>query len=145
MSNYTEHVKRELKAAGYVPLDQEQEDSPNKWIQENLLELLTVFANQGHSGFSANYCINAFSKLAKFEPLTPLTGEDWEWQEVGPGQWQNIRCSRVFKDEHGQAYDIEGKVFVEEDGYAYTSSDSFVYVNFPYTPKTEYVNITKED
>jgi hypothetical protein len=141
MSNYIEHAKREFKAIGYIPLDQEQEDGPNKWIQENLIELLEVFSKQGHSGFSAGYCINAFNKLARFEPLAPLTGEDWEWQEVSESLWQNIRCGRVFKDETGQAYDVEGKVFVEPDGCAFTSGGSKVGVTFPYTPKTEYVNV----
>lgn len=143
MSNLIEHAKREFKAIGYIPLDQEQEDGPNKWIQENLIELLEVFSKQGHSGFSAGYCINAFNKLARFEPLASLTGEDWEWQEVGTGTWQNIRCGRVFKDEHGQAYDIEGRVFVNPTGEAYTCKESRVYVVFPYTPKTEYIE--KED
>lgn len=145
MSNLIEHAKREFKAIGYPPLDQEQEDGPNKWIQENLIELLEVFSKQGHSGFSAGYCINAFNKLARFEPLAPLTGEDWEWQEVAENLWQNIRCSRVFKDEQGCAYDIEGRVFVEPNGSAYTSKDSRVPVIFPYTPKTEQVQVSEEE
>lgn len=140
MSNLVEHAKLEFKAMGYLPLDQEQEDGPNKWIQENLIELLTVFSNQGHSGFSASYCANAFNKLAQFEPLTPLTGEDWEWLEVGTNVWQNIRCGRVFRNDKGEAYDIDGKVFVNKDGSSYTNSDFRVPVTFPYTPKTEIID-----
>ena len=45
--NTVRHAEREFVAAGYTPLDQEQEDGPNKWIQENVLELLEVFARQG--------------------------------------------------------------------------------------------------
>lgn len=33
------------------------------------------------------------------------------------------------------------KVFVEPDGASYTSRDSRVYIEFPYTHKTEYVNV----
>jgi len=141
MGNFIKHAEREFRTLGYIPLDQEQEDGPNKWIQENLIELLEVFSKQGHSGFSAGYCVNAFNKLARFEPLAPLTGEDWEWQKVSENLWQNIRCGRVFKDETGKAYDINGKVFVEPDGRAFTSSDSRVCVVFPYEPKTEYVKV----
>ena len=39
MSNFINHAKREFLAVGYIPLDQDQEDGPNKWIQENILEL----------------------------------------------------------------------------------------------------------
>jgi hypothetical protein len=141
MSNLIEHAKREFKAIGYIPLDQEQEDGPNKWIQENLIELLEVFSKQGHSGFSAGYCINAFNKLARFEPLASLTGEDWEWQEVGTGTWQNIRCGRVFKNAEGRAYDIDGKIFRERDGCCFTNKNSHVYIDFPYTPKSEYIDV----
>lgn len=147
-SNLVRHAKREFLAIGYIPLDQTQEDGPNKWIQEAVLELITVFAKQGHSGFSAPYAINTFQKLAMFEPLIPLTGEASEWNEVSEGIFQNNRCSHVFKDKNrfnGQAYDIQGKVFVEEnDGGSYTGLGSHVPITFPYTPVTEYVNVTKE-
>lgn len=135
------HAEREFLAAGYIPLDQPQEDGPNKWMQENVLELLRVFGEQGHSGFSANYCIEVFRTLAKFEPLVPLQGTDDEWCEVHEGTWQNKRCSHVFKEADGRAYDIDGRIFREPSGACYTSRDSRVYVTFPYTPKREYVDV----
>lgn len=146
-SNLVAHAKREFLAIGYIPVDQPQEDGPNLWIQKAVLELLQTFADQGHSGFSAPYCINTFKALAMFEPLGPLTGEDAEWNEVSDGMLQNNRCSHVFKSKDrfdGQAYDMQGKVFVEENGSSYTSFDSAVPVTFPYTPVTEYVNVNKE-
>ena len=139
MSNLKKHAERELKLLGYN-LD-DKEEGMNKWMMESLLELIDVFAKQGHSGFSADYCANTFKKLALFEPLTPLTGNDDEWNEVGSDVWQNNRCSTVFKDNDGKAYDINGKVFREPNGRCFSSKDSHVYINFPYTPKTEYVNV----
>jgi hypothetical protein len=133
-----EHAKIELKAVGY-DLDQKEED-PNKWICENVLELLEVFSAQGHSGSSAPYCISMFEKLASFEPLCPLTGEDGEWSEVSDGVYQNKRCSHVFK-ENGQAHDIEGRIFRDPDGSCFTNRDSRTPVTFPYTPKREYVDV----
>lgn len=145
--NFELHARRELKAAGYIPLDQPQEDGPNKWIQESIIELLRVFAKQGHSGFSAPYCIDMFTKLAKFEPLGPLQGTDDEWTDVaeinGSPMWQNKRCSHVFKDETG-VYDINGRIFRETDGCCYTSRESRVYITFPYTPSSEYVDVSSE-
>lgn len=82
--SYIEHAKREFLALGYKPIDQE-EDGPNKWIQEAVLALLEVHAKQGHSGFSNEFAVDYFSKLAKFEPLCPLSGDDSEWSDCGDG------------------------------------------------------------
>jgi len=51
----------------------------------------------------------------------------------------------VFKDETGEAYDINGKVFREPSGSCYTSFESRVPVTFPYTPTTEYVDVVEPD
>lgn len=142
MSRYREHAEAELIALGYDMND--KEEGPNKWIVENLFELLGVFAKQGHSGSSAPYCASTFKKLALFEPLSPLTGADQEWVEVSDGLWQNKRASRVFKNADGSAYDIEGRVFREQNGCCYTSSDSHTPVTFPYTPATEYVDVEND-
>ena len=146
-SNSIAHAKRELVAMGYDLND--KEEGPNKWIMENLFELLAVFSTQGHSGSSAPYCISMFKKLASFEPLCPLTGEDSEWNDVSMycgdnPLWQNNRASHVFKDEDGNVYDTQGRIFREPDGCTYTSRDSRVPVTFPYTPKTEYVDVDIE-
>ena len=144
--SFTErHAIREFKAAGYVPVS-ECEDGPNKWIQENVLELIRAFSKQGHSGFSAPYCIETFKKLALHEPLVPLSGNDDEWNEVGDGVFQNNRCSHVCKQSDrfdGQAYDIQGRVFREQNGCCYTSCESHVLVTFPYTPTIEYVVVAE--
>lgn len=137
------HAERELLAAGYEPLDKEQEDGPNKWIQQNVLELLEVFGRQGHSGFSAPFAVEMFRKLALHEPLVPLSGADDEWNDIGDGMFQNNRCSRVFKDADGRAYDIDGRVFRYPNGCCYTGRDSRVYVTFPYTPTKEYVDVDR--
>lgn len=137
-SNALSHAKREFLAVGYDP---DEKDGPNKWIQENLLDLLSVFHSQGHSGFSASYCRHAFNDLAGFEPLAPLRGDPAEWVEIGNGEYQNNRCSHVFKGPDGRAYDIDGRIFREPDGSCFTSRDSRVFIEFPYTPKREYVDV----
>lgn len=157
---YREHFMKEFRAAGWL---KEPVDEMQQLMMDQLLEIGDLFASHGHSGFSASYSIDCLNKLLRFEPLVPLTGEDWEWNEVseqsGYECYQNNRCSTVFKQADrfdGQPYDINGKVFWEwyecelyedEEGYPgitnvktyYTSSDSFVPITFPYTPTTEYV------
>jgi len=120
----------------------ESELGPNMDIE--VRELLHVFASQGHSGGSAAVTAALLGKLLRYEPIGPLTGEPDEWTEVGPGVFQNRRCSRVFKDAEvfgGQAYDLQGKVFREPNGACFTNRDSRVPVTFPYTPRTEYVDV----
>ncbi len=146
--NLISYAKREFIAAGYIPLDQPQEDGPNKWVQLNVLQLLQVFENQGHSGRSAPLVAEIFKTLAIYEPLVPLRGDESEWTEIGDGVWQNKRCSHVFKQLdrfNGQAYDINGKIFRDPSGAYYTSKESFVPITFPYTPKREYIDVPESD
>lgn len=159
MSNLHNHALAEFRAAGWTDADGKFKDEMQEAICTHVLELLKVFADEGHSGSTAPYAVNLFKKLAMFEPIVPLTGEDWEWNEASPGVFQNRRCSRVFKQAdrfNGQAYDIDGRVFYEwaerdldpgEEGYPgkrrfqsyYTNRDSLVPITFPYTPTTEHV------
>lgn len=162
--SYKSHAEIEFRAAGWVDENGKFIDDMQELLCTQVLELLDLFAEHGHSGFSAPFAIDLFSKLAKFDPLVPLTGEDWEWTQLDYDdniKFQNVRCSRVFKDADGRAYDIDGRVFYEwrtrpldegESGYPgihsykshYTSRDSRVYIDFPYTPTTEYVERTPE-
>jgi hypothetical protein len=143
MSNLVEHAKTELKAAGLFDKDSDYDGM----LGEAALELVEVFDKQGHSGLSAPYVADIVNKLFMFKPLLPLTGEDSEWtcldydSEVA---YQNKRYSSVFKDKDGQAYDIEGRIFIDPDGHSYTNKDSRVYITFPYTPTREFVEEPKK-
>ena len=142
MSNYKTHAMTEFRAAGWVDESGKYCDEMQQMICEHVLNLLDVFADEGHSGSSAPYALNVFKKLASFEPITPITGEDWEWNEVGEGMFQNKRCSHVFKDaKDGEAYDSEGRIFREPSGSCYQGKGSRVPITFPYTPKREYVDV----
>ena len=85
------HAKKEMERMWPEP------DDMQDMVKANVLELLEVFGNQGHSGSSAPYVLGLFQRLADFKPLGQLTGEDDEWMEVGPNTYKNIRCSSVFK------------------------------------------------
>jgi hypothetical protein len=153
MSNLHKHALMEFKAAKWLDDNGEYCDDMQEAICTHVLKLLDVFADGGHSGSSAPYAINMFSRLAKFEPIAPLTGEDWEWHDTGHC-YQNKRASHVFKDYNGECYDIDGIVFWEwarsydDEGKPsgihkshYTCRDSRVPVAFPYVvpEKPQYV------
>lgn len=157
-------AKHELELAGFFDKD----SMYGGILGEAVLKMIDQFAEEGHSGMSASIAISVFEKLARFEPLRPLTGEDDEWNDIsdngftafaitepdedaqevidaingghgGRRLWQNKRCSHVFKDENG-AYDSQGRVFREPSGACFTNAESRVPVTFPYTPKVEYVD-----
>lgn len=142
MSNILSHAMDELDRIG---MTEDSPDEMNRMMRKHILHMMQEFANEGHSGFSAHYAMNILTKLMDFKPLSPLTGEDSEWNNVsdraGHKCWQNNRRSSVFKDENGEAYDIDGKVFWDwyrtDDGDVsrsyYSCKESRVPVTFPYT------------
>ena len=153
MNNYEKHAMIEFRAAGWTDEHGKFNDEMQEAICTHVLKLLEVFHGEGHSGSSAPYAIDLFKKLAMFEPVAPLTGEDWEWVNVsenggrnGGPLYQNKRCGHVFKDDTG-AYDINGIIFYDwysipeiEKRYKsyYTCKESRVPITFPYIPKSEY-------
>ena len=139
MSNLEKHAEKELKLAGLFDKDSDYAGM----LGDAVMKLVKVFADEGHSGFSASRTIALFKKVASFEPLTPLTGEDSEWNKVSNDTWQNKRCSHVFKDKNNKAYDISGKIFREPNGSCWTGKGSRVSVSFPYIPKREYVDVKR--
>jgi hypothetical protein len=137
MSNILSHAKMELDRIG---MTEDSEDEMNVQMRKHILHMMNEFAEEGHSGFSASYAISILTRLMNFKPLSPLSGDEAEWSEVGEGLRQNKRMSSVFKNADGSCYDVDGKVFWEwyrdEEGKAtktyYTSRESRVPVTFPY-------------
>lgn len=145
MGNLIDYAKDELKRIGMIDSGEPYNDFATKAI----LDLIELFDSQEHSGFSAAYVRNAFNRLADFKPLSPLTGEDDEWNETRPGHFQNKRYSAVFKNADGTAYNIDGKVFTDDGKIWYTRKESKVNVTFPYVvpdePERVYMNKKGED
>ena len=146
MSNLVSYAEKEMDLIGLT-----DEDGMNGAMRKHLVHMITEFSGEGHSGYSASYAISCLKRLLSFKPLSPLTGEDDEWNEVsemsGYPHFQNKRCSSIFKEgKDGEAYDIDGKVFwdwytdpdtKEKHKSYYTSKDSRVPVTFPYTVPDE--------
>ena len=139
MSNLEAFAKFELELAELDRKDSEY----NGMLSTAVMNIIKVFGEQEFSGFSAQTASNLVHKLSRFEPITPLTGNDDEWTDVteisGFTLYQNKRCARVFR-ENGKAYDMDGKVFRDPDGTMWTNGESRVPVTFPYTPTTEIVD-----
>ncbi len=143
MNNLIDYAKEELKKIGMIGSG----EAYNNLTTKAILDLIELFDSQNHSGFSAPYVINVFSRLAMFKPLTPLTGEDSEWNEIEPGVYQNKRYSAVFKEKDGKSYNSKGKIFTDDGKTWYSSKDSHIEITFPYIvpdkPEKVYLNKTE--
>lgn len=138
-----EYAKSELAR---IPCD---EDGMQEHMNSNILEMVRLFSEQGHSGFSAGYALSVLERLLRYKPISPLTGEDDEWREVCHGSWQNKRCSSVFKDSDGKAHDIDAIIVSDNGGITWFSSGRFrKEVTFPYYPPTHsekvYIEYTED-
>ena len=134
-SNFLAHARHEL--ANMLAPDADEMD---RRMADHLLTMIALFSLEGHSGFSASIAIDGFRRLANFEPLHPLTGDDDEWSEDN-GLKQNKRCSHVFMDPDGTAYDLDGYIFREASGHCFTNGDSRKPIEFPYTPERTYIDV----
>lgn len=107
MSQLVAHAERELRLAGLFDKDSDYEGI----LGQAVLELVKVFASQGHSGFSAGQTIRLFEQLASYRALTPVTSDPSEWMKIHDGLqseprplWQSTRQSSCFSNDGGQTY-----------------------------------------
>lgn len=139
-------IKNELKILEDGCTDKEALEM-QKVVTKDILDIYKVFSNQQHSGYSASYILGLLDRLLRYIPVSPLTGEESEWNKLDYNDdvcYQNKRCPQVFKDSEGRAYNVEGKAFSDDNGHTwYTNANSRVYIEFPYSvPLTpEYVVI----
>jgi hypothetical protein len=102
--NLVDYAKSELQRAGLFDTDGDY----GGMLGDACLAIITVFADQGHSGFSAEMTIQIVSKLMRYEPLTPLTSNPSEWMGVGYQMWQSKRKPSTFSTDGGQTwYDLD--------------------------------------
>lgn len=111
-------------------------------MNNDVMELLKVFEEQGHSGFSASWAIRLFSKLAKYKLITEIEDNPEDWDEDG----QHKYIPSVFKREDGTCYYLYGTYFAEpdSDNFFYNGKCSRTNVTFPLKPsdlETKYIRL----
>ena len=152
MSSSVEYAKSELARIT------KDGDGLQDVINKNILDIIELFASQGHSGFTAGYAMSILERLLRFKPITPLTGEDDEWinvsDEMGQRCFQNKRCSSVFKTTDAQGntievHDIDAIAYSDNGCLTWFTSSRFrKSVTFPYEPPTHpekiYIEYTED-
>ena len=105
ISNLHDHAKKEISLAGLFDKDSDY----GGMIGEAVMELIDTFAKQGHSGFSAQLTLAVFNKVADFKPLSPITNDPDEWNDVSEygsdnTMWQNNQSPNLFSNDGGKTW-----------------------------------------
>ena len=95
-----EFAKHELEEAGLFDKDSDY----GGMLGEAVLELIDVFARQGHSGFSAGIVSDIFNKLSRYKPITPITNNPKDWNFVTDDTWQSRKQPDLFSNNNGKTY-----------------------------------------
>ena len=110
-------------------------------MNNDVLELLKVFSEQGHSGFSAPIASKLFYKLANHKLITEVEDNPNDWDEEG----QHKYISSIFKRDDGTCYYMYGRLFTEPGRDAFfCSKDSNIDITFPVKPsdlESKYINL----
>lgn len=141
-------AENELKLLEDICKNDEEALNMQKTVTKDVMQIVQIFTEQAHSGFSSAYILDLLERLLRYKPLTPLTGDDDEWEDCsqfGINDLQNKRCPAVFKRPDGTAYWVEGKIFSDDGGKSwYTSADSHVDIQFPFSVPLHSENIYVE-
>jgi len=147
-SGLVRFAKEEMKLAG---LDAPDSDYGGM-LYTAVLELVELFARQGHSGMSASIALSIFNKVASWKPLTPMTDTPESWSNgitQSDTLFQHKRDCSIFKDSDrfgGKPYTVDGRAFSYDGGKNwYTNGKSHKIVNLPCMPieKIRYI-LTEE-
>ena len=124
-------------------------------------QLLAVFQEQGHSGYSAKVVKEIFSRLVDGKPLTPVTDEDDQWHNAYKNgnspkkSYQHKRMSSLFKHvapdgsvsyydiDRVQAYDQNGNFFLAQQVNNVVSK--YFPIKFPYVGEEIKVHVEDLD
>jgi hypothetical protein len=96
------HAREELRRAGLLSPDSDYDGA----IGESVIELVKVFAAQGHSGQSAHMTLEVFNRVAGYKLLSPLGNptQTKEYVEHQPDMWQSTRDPAVFSSDQGKTW-----------------------------------------
>lgn len=101
-----DHAETELRTAGLFDKDSDYDGM----IGDAVKDLVRVFADQGHSGYSAALTLDVFQRVASYKALGPITNNPDEWMHVDADMagnattWQNRRQPDLFSYDVGETW-----------------------------------------
>lgn len=139
MSDLLDYAKHEIEILN--KLAKKGNDPMSEYAlatHKDVLELVEVFSKQGHSGMSSSMVLDMFTRVVRYMPLSPLTGEEDEWG-TNAGSDQNNRDYAVFKRDDGTSFDLDlDPIYTDDDGKSWFTKGGGDHkdstVEFPYMP-----------
>ena len=125
------------------------EDDIPKWLANETLIAMELMGSFNDIPISVvENIIHLYKTGAKFDLISPLTGNDDEWIDAGPF-YLNNRCSEVFKDvlDDNVPYHSRAIIFSDDGGITWftcQSTGSNKVITFPYTPTKTFLLCDKE-
>lgn len=127
-----EYATDELKRGGWF----DEDSIYDGMIGQEVVKMVENFSTGGHSGNSAALCIDLFSRVIRFRPLTPIENpmknkEYFEPYDDDRSCLQSKRLFSLFSEDGGEHwYDIDVPVPWWKRLFGVNRS----YVKFPYIP-----------
>ena len=100
------HAKQEMELAGLYDKGADYDGM----IPEAVMEIVEVFAKQGHSGYSASIVRSILSKVLAYDTLTPVNSDPQYWMKVSDEHahtkacWQSTRDPSYFSEDGGKTF-----------------------------------------
>jgi len=149
LSNTGKHAKRELEILEKITRSTKA-DPMILQLKDELIALCDKFGKSGQSGGSAPYATYMIARtveqLTEQLPITPIFDDDEYWELKDDGLMQNNRCSCLFKNAEGKAFNIDAIKFRDPDGKCYSNASAFIsgveikssqfIKGFPFIPMT---------
>ena len=141
-----EHARTELFLAGKMPTN----DLVETIAVDTVLKLVEFCSRvEGLANDDVlNKTLEYFNELMHWKLLTPLTGDDKEWEDISDdyqmdrGQlYYNKRYRPLIKNASGQIIDTQAYKYVNMDGQRDYTIPCAKEVALPYTPKQEVILI----
>lgn len=125
-----EHIKRELFIFN-------QENDLNILVDDimEIINRINYIRRNFDTGYNILYVIE---RLVREKPLTPLTGNEEEWEKLRHRTRINKRCRSVYMDDDmGFVYDDEAMKYSFDGGHTWREDSQFQKpLVFPYLPPT---------
>lgn len=133
-SNLVRHARKELESAGWFDEDSDYDGE----VGPAVLNMVKQFTKNGHSGYSANLCLDLFRRVASYKLLSPINNPMDENEFIDHTDisnrlcYQSTRLNSLFSMDGGKRwYDIDIRVPFWRRFFL---RQRVVYVKFPYLP-----------
>jgi hypothetical protein len=106
MSNLVKHAEQEMRIAGLY----DEGADYDGMIPDAVVEIVKVFAAQGHSGMSASIVTSILERVLRYKVLEPINSDPQYWMEVSAeqmgraGVWQSTRDPGFFSEDGGTTF-----------------------------------------